>query len=293
MLNQFVNVLREVLNTHVFIEFRIFTVQRRQHVFHPQVQVERAFEVGQRTQQAQRFSLIDTDTEQEQQVVRTGFLNHDAVFVEVFRHDACRNTEVIHGAVFLHPRSQQRDFDRVEVHVFVIDVFETVPCAVGTQRPAFRTIDMLRLPDVEEPAVRLAFQTFDLFTELNGTFNRAVDQTLTSVPLHHRRRGFGGGHDPVVWRGGGVHHVGFVEGLFVYVAFHVDHRRLGERRQQFVRGLGFINHFPFDAAAAHPAFAFIDRREVGVRHPRGVKVDGFHIQGFLDEVGVVQQTIIG
>ena len=51
--------------------------------------------------------------------------------------------------------------------------------------------------------------------------------------------------------------------------------------------------FPFDAAAAHPAFAFIDRREVGVRHPRGVKVDGFHIQGFLDVVRVVQQTVIG
>ena len=90
-----------------------------------------------------------------------------------------------------------------------------------------------------------------------------------------------------------MHHVGFVEGLFVNVAFHVDHRRLGERRQQFVRGLGFVNHFPFDAAAAHPAFAFIDRREVGVRDPCGVKVDGFHIQGFLDEVGVIQQTIIG
>ncbi len=42
---------------------------------------------------------------------------------------------------------------------------------------------MLRLPDVEEPAVRLAFQTFDLFTELDGTFNRAIDQTLTSVPF--------------------------------------------------------------------------------------------------------------
>lgn len=57
---------------------------------------------------------------------------------------------------------------------------------------------MLRLPDVEEPAVRLAFQTFDLFTELDGTFNRAVNQTLTGVTLHHRRRGFGGRHDPVV-----------------------------------------------------------------------------------------------
>ena len=90
-----------------------------------------------------------------------------------------------------------------------------------------------------------------------------------------------------------MHHVGFVKGFFVNVAFDVDHRSLRERRQQFVRGLGFINHFAFNAAAAHPAFAFINRREVGVRHPRGVKVDGFHIQGFLDVVRVVQQTIIG
>ena len=167
VLNQFMNVLRQFLNAHVFVEFRIFTIQRRQHVFHPQVQVERAFEIGQRTQQAQRFGFVDTDTVQEQQVVRTGFFDHDTVLVEILRHDARRNTELIHGAVFLHPRSQQRDFNRVEIHMLVIDVFETVPCAVGAQRPAFRTIDMFRLPDIEEPAVGLAFQTFNLFTELD------------------------------------------------------------------------------------------------------------------------------
>ena len=51
--------------------------------------------------------------------------------------------------------------------MFVIDVFETVPRAVGAQRPAFRAINMFRLPDVEEPAVGFAFQAFNLFTELN------------------------------------------------------------------------------------------------------------------------------
>jgi lysine decarboxylase len=38
---------------------------------HKLIEVERAFEVGQRTQQAQRFGFVDTDAEQEQQVVRT------------------------------------------------------------------------------------------------------------------------------------------------------------------------------------------------------------------------------
>ncbi len=131
MLNQFMDILRQFLNTHVFIKLRCLAVQRRQDVFHAQVQVERAFELGQRAQQAQRLGFIDPDAEQEQQVVRAGFLNDDAALVEILRHQACRNTELVHGAVFLHPRGQNGDFDRVEVHVFVIDVFEAVPRAVG------------------------------------------------------------------------------------------------------------------------------------------------------------------
>ena len=293
MLNQFVDVLCQFLDTHVFIEFRRFLVQRRQNVFHTQVQVKGAFELGQRAQQAQRFGLIDPDAEQEQQIVRAGFLNDDAAFVEVFSHQTRRNTEVIHGTVFFHARRQDGDFDRVEVHVFVIDVFKAVPCAVRTQRPAVRAVDVLRLPDVKEPAFGLAFQTFDLFTELDRTFDRTVDETLTGITFHHRCRGFGGRHDTVMRRGGGVHHVGFVEGLFVDVALHVNHRCLRERRQQFVRGLGLVNHFAFNTVAAHPTFARIDWREVGVRHPGRVEVDGFHIQRLLDVVSVVQQTVIG
>ena len=257
--NQFVDILSQFLNTHVFIEFRIFTIQRRQHVFHTQVQVERTFEVSQSTQQAQCFGLIDTDAEQEQQVIRTGFLNNDAMFVEVFRHDAGRNTKVAHGAVFFHPRSQQGDFDRVKIHVLVIDVFEAVPGAVRTQRPAFSRIDMIRLPYIKEPAIRFRSQTFDLFTEFDRTFNGTVDQTFTCIAFHHRRSGFSGRHDTVVRRSGGVHHVGFVKGFFVYVTFNVDHGSLRERRQQFVSGLGFVNHFPFYTATAHTAFTFVNR----------------------------------
>ncbi len=48
-----------------------------------------------------------------------------------------------------YPRSQQGDFDRVKIHVLVIDVFEAVPGAVRTQRPAFSRIDMIRLPYIK------------------------------------------------------------------------------------------------------------------------------------------------
>ncbi|MFP1482672.1 hypothetical protein ACLB1S_02450 [Escherichia coli] len=78
----------------MFSWIQIFTIQRRQHVDHAG-QVERTFEVNQEsTQQAQCFGIIDTDAERERPVMsRTGFLNNDAMFVEVFRHDAGRNTE--------------------------------------------------------------------------------------------------------------------------------------------------------------------------------------------------------
>ncbi len=152
---------------------------------------------------------------------------------------------------------------------------------------------MIRLPDIKEPAFRFAFQTFDLFTELDRAFDRAINQALTGITFHHRRGGFGGGHDTVVRRGGGVHHVGFVESLFVDITLHVNHRSLRERGQQLVRRLGFIDHFAFYTATAHPAFTGINRREVGIRHPRGVEVNGFHIQRFLDVVGVVQQAVVG
>ena len=52
-------------------------------MFFTQVQVERTFEVG-RAPVGSVFGLIDTDAEQEQQVIRTGFLNNDAMFVRYF-----------------------------------------------------------------------------------------------------------------------------------------------------------------------------------------------------------------
>lgn len=60
-----------------------------------------------------------------------------------------------------------------------------------------------------------------------------------------------------------------------------------------MRGLGFINDFAFYTVAAHTAFTLINRGEIGIRHPCGVKMNGLHIQSFLDVVSVIQQTVIG
>ncbi|CNU65948.1 Uncharacterised protein [Salmonella enterica subsp. enterica serovar Bovismorbificans] len=82
---------------------------------------------------------------------------------------------------------------------------------------------MFRLPYVKEPAVRFAFQAFNFFTEFNRTFNRAVNQAFTRITFHHRRCGFSRRYDTVVRRSGGMHHVGFVKGFFVNVAFNMNH----------------------------------------------------------------------
>ncbi|CNU65903.1 Uncharacterised protein [Salmonella enterica subsp. enterica serovar Bovismorbificans] len=130
MFDQFMNILRQFLDAHIFIKLRRFAVQCRQNVFDAQVQVKGAFKFSERAQQAQSFGFVDTNAEQEQQVVWTGFFYDDAAFIEIFGDQTCRNTEFIHRTVFLHPRRQDSDFDRVEVHVFVIDIFEAMPCAI-------------------------------------------------------------------------------------------------------------------------------------------------------------------
>ena len=69
-----------------------------------------------------------------------------------------------------------------------------------------------------------------------------------------------------------MHHKGFVERLAVKLTFDMNHRGLRERRQQFVRGLGFVEHF--------------------TRHPCTVEVDVFAIQRLFNELSVVQQAIV-
>ncbi|CSC69054.1 Uncharacterised protein [Vibrio cholerae] len=65
-----------------------------------------------------------------------------------------------------------------------------------------------------------------------------------------------------------------------------------ERRQQFVRGLGFVEHFTRHRFATHAALAFINTVEVSVRHPCTVEVDVFAIQRLFNELSVVQQAIV-
>ncbi|MNV80970.1 hypothetical protein D3C71_1746050 [compost metagenome] len=82
--------------------------------------------------------------------------------------------------------------------MFIVDIFEAVPGVVRLQRPAFSLIDVFWLPDVKEPTFGLNVQLFDFFTELDSTFNRVVNQTLTGIAFHHRRSSFGRCHDTVV-----------------------------------------------------------------------------------------------
>ena len=90
-----------------------------------------------------------------------------------------------------------------------------------------------------------------------------------------------------------MHHKGFVERVFVVLAFDVNKRSLRKRRQHFMRRLRFEEHFTRHAFTAHAAFTRVNRVEIGVRHPCGVEVDRRHVQRLFDPVRVVQQTVIG
>ena len=90
-----------------------------------------------------------------------------------------------------------------------------------------------------------------------------------------------------------MHHERFVERRFVDFTLHMDHGSLRERSQQLMRRLSFVDHLALCTAAAHAGKTLINRAEVGVRHPCGVKVNRLHIQRILDEAGVVEQTVIG
>ena len=57
---------------------------------------------------------------------------------------------------------------------------------------------------------------------MQRAFHRAVDQPFSGVTAQHGRRCLYRGNDRVARRGGGVHHEGFIEGVFVVVALNVD-----------------------------------------------------------------------
>lgn len=256
--NQFVDILSQFLNMYVFIEFRIFMIQRWQYVFYMQVQVECMFKVSQSMQQVQCFGFIDIDVEQEQQVIWIGFFNNDVMFVEVFCYDVGWNIKVVYGVVFFYFWSQQGDFDWVKIYVFVIDVFEVVSGVVRMQWLVFSCIDMIWLLYIKELVIRFCFQMFDFFMEFDCMFNRIVDQMFICIVFYYCCSGFSGCYDIVVWRSGGVYYVGFVKGFFVYVIFNVDYGSLRECCQQFVSGLGFVNYFFFYMVIVYIVFTFVN-----------------------------------
>ena len=174
-----------------------------------------------------------------------------------------------------------------------IGIPKTVPALPRRDGPAFCLINLFRLPDIKEPAVRFIFKPLNLFSEMQRPFHRTIDQAFTRITAQHRRRRFDGRHQRVARRRGRVHHKGFVEGVLVVLALDVNERRLGKRGQHFVRRLRFEEHLPRHPLAAHPTFTRVNRVEIGVRHPRGVKVDRRYVERLLDPVRVVKQPVIG
>ena len=94
------------------------------------IEIVSAFKVGQATQQAHRLGFINADTEQEQQIIRAGFLHHDTAFVQVFRYQRCRYAALFQRAKLIHPRRQDGDLDRIEIHVIAVGIAKAVPVVV-------------------------------------------------------------------------------------------------------------------------------------------------------------------
>ena len=78
-----------------------------------------------------------------------------------------------------------------------------------------------------------------------------------------------------------MHHKGFIEGIFIVAAFNWINEASRQRRQHFMRRLGFEDHFPRYAIAAHAAFPLINRVKVGMA-PGGIEVDRRHVKGLFN-----------
>ena len=283
----------QILNAHMAVEVRIFSIQIRQHVLHPQVKIVSSFEIRQAAQQAHRLGLVDTNAKQEQQVVRAGFLHHDPTLIQVFRYQRGRDPTFLQLTQFVHPRRQNGDLDRIQVHMIAVGLAKAMPVVVRVQRPALRLINLFRLPDIEEPGVTLGTQALHSTTKMQGSLHGAVNHTPPRITTQHRCSGFHRSYNAVMRRSGGVHHVGFVKGVLVIIPFNVDHRSLREGSQQLVGRLSFIDHLARDTIATHAALAVINRVEIGIRHPGRIEVDRRYVQRLLDVIGVIQQAIIG
>ena len=69
-----------------------------------------------------------------------------------------------------------------------IGIAKTMPTFTRRHRPAFCFINLLRLPDIEEPAVGLFAQTLHFFAKMQRSLHRTVNQSLSCIAAQHRRR---------------------------------------------------------------------------------------------------------
>ncbi len=196
--------LSQFLNTHVFIEFRIFTIQDGSMFF------TRRFRSNARLKSVRHAAgsvlwsyryRCWTGTA----VIRTGFLNNDAMFVEVFRHDLAGIPKSLMVPSFSIPGVSRWLWSGQDTCARY-RCFWSRASAVRTQRPAFSRIDMIRLPySKNQPSDSVLRRLISLRNLMHVQWNRWSDAYLHC--LSSSPRGFSGRHDTVVRRGGGVHHV--------------------------------------------------------------------------------------
>jgi len=55
-----------------------------------------------------------------------------------------------------------------------IGIAKAMPALPRCNRPAFGFVDIVRLPDIKEPAVGFIFKALDLFAKMQGALNRAA-----------------------------------------------------------------------------------------------------------------------
>ena len=240
---------------------------------------------------------------------------------EIIRQDRSGNSPVVHSAAVINSGRGDRELDRVKHHIVVLNIRESVPEIVFAEYPRFLMVrqivdigigefnvfavdsDFARLPHIEEPVLfRLEFavEPGDLFAELNG-FADDVPHHDFAVVVHHFCGDVQRGDHVVLRRGRTMHHIRFVElnriDLDRSPVFDVQHGRLRECRQQFVRGLRTEDRriVRFDFAVRHAVVVLIHRAETRVGIPCFIEVQVFHalFELFLDLDHVVADSVVG
>ena len=188
--DELMDALGQFLQTHAVVEARILLVKRRDRFLDLKIAVVVAAEVAELTQQPHRLRVVDTEGEEEEQVVGARLFNDHAAVIQVLGDDRSGNAALSHRAVAIETRREERDLDRVKIHVLLIDVAEAMPLVFGLEFPAFLRADVFGLPHVEEPRIGFFAKALDFLTEANRTIDGFINQTAADIAAHHSGSSF-------------------------------------------------------------------------------------------------------